>query len=217
MSVVRRLARLLWRFVVLEVQLYVALGRWVLRQPAVPEGAVGWGYSRLVTPVLWLWIFGSACEVPLAHVLVPWPGVRLALLVLGTWGLVWMVGLLASLKVYPHLVAREGVVLRYGKFARLDVAWEQVASARTDDRDVEGGGLRSLRPRTTPDGVDLQVPVNDRVNVTIRLAHPLVVTTSKGVVEATSVSVWADEPRDLVAALTRRAGAGPDPDVGGDA
>ncbi|KRB78627.1 hypothetical protein ASE01_05090 [Nocardioides sp. Root190] len=202
MSVVRRSARLGWRFVVLEVQLYIALGRWVGRRPAVPEGADAWGYSRLVTPVLWLWIFGSVCELPLAHVLVPWHGVRIALLVIGIWGLVWMLGLLASIKVYPHLVGDQELVLRFGKFARLDVPRDQIASARTDNRDVDGG-LRSLQPRTTADGIDVQMPVNDRVNVLVRLTHPLTVSTSKGPVEATSLSIWADEPREMVAALNR--------------
>ncbi len=195
-----RIARLLWHFVVLEVRLYVALGRWLSRRPAVPAGARAWGYSRLVTPVMWLWIFGSACEVPLAHVLVPWPGVRLALLVLGIWGLVWMVVLLASLKAYPHLVDADGLSLRYGVLAHARVPWSIVSAVRYDDRDVEGF-VRVLRPHETPAGTELLVPVNDRVNVLLELAVPLAVRTSKGEVEAVAVGLWADEPRDLVTAL----------------
>ena len=202
MDAVRRWGRLAWRLVKLEVQLYVALGRWVARRPAVPAGATAWGYSRLVTPVMGLWIFGSACELPLAHVLVPWPGVRLALLVLGVWGLVWMVGMLASLKVHPHLVTEAGLVLRYGTFAQLDVPWSQVESARVEDRDVDGF-IRVLRPRKTDAGTEVQVPVNDRVNVTLRLRSPLTVGTGRGPVEATALAFWVDEPRDFVDAVRR--------------
>jgi hypothetical protein len=86
------------------VRLYVALARWVARRPDVPAGAVPHGYDRTVTPVMWLWIFASAAELPLVHVLIPWEAVRITALVLGAWSLVWMVGLLASLKVYPHLL-----------------------------------------------------------------------------------------------------------------
>ncbi|MEV4999955.1 hypothetical protein [Nocardioides sp. LML1-1-1.1] len=195
-----RVARLLWHFVVLEVRLYGALGRWVARRPAVPAGATAWGYSRLVTPVMWLWIFGSACEVPLAHVLVPWPGVRLALLVLGIWGLVWMIGMLASLKVYPHVADDDALTIRYGVFAALRVPWSAVAAVRYDDRDVEGF-VRVLRPRATPAGTEVLVPVNDRVNVLLELAVPLAVRTSRGEVRAVALGIWADEPRELVAAL----------------
>lgn len=200
-----RVARLVRHLVVVEVRLYVALGRWVARRPAVPAGTTAWGYSRLVTPVMWLWIFGSACELPLAHVLVPWPGVRLVLLVLGIWGLVWMIGMLASLKVYPHLVGDDALTVRYGVFAELRVPWSALASVRYDDRDVEGF-VRVLRPRETAAGTEVMVPVNDRVNVLLELAVPLAVRTSRGEVQAVALGIWADEPRELVAAL--RAGVG---------
>lgn len=207
MSTISRWARVLWWFVKLELKLYVALGRWIVRRPAVPTGATPWGYSRLVTPVLWLWIFGSACELPLAHVLVPWHGVRIALLVLGVWGLVWMIGLLASLKVYPHLATASTLVVRHGKFAHLEVPWSQVDAVRLEDRGVEGGGLRALQPRDTGAGTEVQVPVNGRVNVTVRLTSPLDVQTSKGEVGAVSLAIWVDEPRDFVAAANQVVGA----------
>jgi len=198
MSVARRAARLLWRFVRLELQLYAALARWIARRPAVPDGATPWGYSRMVTPVMGLWIFGSACELPLAHVLVPWHGVRLALLVVGVWGLVWMIGLLASLKVHPHLVDAAGLTIRYGTLARVTIPWTALAGLRVEDRDVDGF-VRTLRTRETDHGTELCVPVNDRVNVLLRLAEPLSVATPRGPVAATTIGIWVDEPRDFVA------------------
>ncbi len=207
MSLAARSARLLWRFVVLEIQLYAALGRWLARRPHVPDGAVAWGYSRMVTPVLWLWIFGSACEVPLVHVLVPWHGVRIVLLVLGIWGVVWMIGLLASLRVYPHLVDDDGLTIRYGKLAQLRVRWADVASVRADDRDVDGFA-RVLRTREGDAGTEVMVTVNDRVNVILRLAAPLRVPTSKGDVDAVALGIWVDEPRDFVTATRDLAGVG---------
>ncbi|XBB65672.1 hypothetical protein ABFU82_16315 [Nocardioides sp. WV_118_6] len=191
--------RTIGRFVRLEVRLYVALGRWLARRVDVPEGARGWGYSRMVTPVMWLWIFGSACELPIAHVLVPWEGVRIALLVVGVWGLVWMIGLLASLKVYPHLVTRTGLTVRFGTLARIAVPWTAIAEVRYDDRDIEGM-VRTLRPRETDAGTELHVPVNNRVNVVLVLAESLPVPTPKGVVDAVALGIWLDDPRDFVAA-----------------
>lgn len=191
--------RTIGRFVRLELQLYVALGRWLARRTDVPAGAVAWGYSRTVTPVMWLWIFGSACELPIAHVLVPWEGVRIALLVVGVWGLVWMIGLLASLKVYPHLAAAEGLTVRYGKLARIAVPWTAIAEVRYDDRDIEGM-VRTLRTRETDAGAELHVPVNNRVNVVLVLAEPLAVPTPRGLVEADLLGIWLDDPRELVAA-----------------
>ncbi|WP_377320614.1 hypothetical protein ACFJIY_16420 [Pimelobacter simplex] len=191
--------RTIGRFVRLEVQLYAALGRWLARRVDVPAGATGWGYSRMVTPVMWLWIFGSACELPIAHVLVPWEGVRIALLVVGVWGVVWMIGLLASLKVYPHLVAEAGLTVRYGKLARIAVPWTAIAEARYDDRDIEGV-VRTLRTREGEAGTELYVPVNNRVNVVLVLAEPLPVPMPRGVVPAVLLGIWLDDPREFVAA-----------------
>ena len=63
MEAVRRARRLAWSAVKLEVTLYLALGRWIARRRDVPPGTVPIGYSQLVTPMLMLWIFGSAVEV----------------------------------------------------------------------------------------------------------------------------------------------------------
>jgi hypothetical protein len=111
-----------------------------------------------VTPVMWLWIFASAAELPLVHILVPWHGVLLVLLVLGAWGLVWMIGMLASLKVYPHPTGAEDLRLRYGKFADLRIRWDAVESVKVVDVD-EDWSILVLRPKETSGGVDLHVPV----------------------------------------------------------
>ena len=88
---VRTLWRLVRHAVVFEIRLYRSLFRWTTRRPHIPGPDLEpFGYARDVTPVMWLWIFASAAELPLVHVLVPWEGVRLALLVVGVWGLAWM-------------------------------------------------------------------------------------------------------------------------------
>jgi hypothetical protein len=45
------------RGVVLEIRLYRALARWVVRRRHVPQPLEPWGYAQAVTPVMWLWIF----------------------------------------------------------------------------------------------------------------------------------------------------------------
>lgn len=109
--------------VVFELNIYKSLLRWLLRRPSVPAGFEPVGYARLVTPMLALWIFGSALELPLAHVLVPWHGVRIALLVVGVWGLLWMVGVLAGLRSYPHLLGSDRLRIRNGAMHDFAVPW----------------------------------------------------------------------------------------------
>ena len=188
--------RLMKKAVLFELRLYRSLLRWVLRRPHIPQGTTPFGYSRQVTPVLWLWIFGSAAELPLVHVLVPWETVRIALLAIGVWGLVWMVGLLASLKVYPHLLDETALRIRHGASVDISVPWEDIASVATQRRDLPSSA-RTLQPRETEHGTELAVAVSGQVNVQIVLHKPITVPTGKGDLRVSRLGFLADEPQAL--------------------
>src|SRR3712207_4497633 len=151
-----------------EIGMYVSLGRWLARRPSVPAGAEPVGYARTATPVIWLWIFGSAAEIPVAHLLVPWEPVRTALLVVGVWGLLWMLGMLASLHVHPHLLTAEALRVRNGARIDLRVPWDAVAQVETRRRD-HPSSARSLQD--TEDG-GLAVAVGGETNLRLVLHRP---------------------------------------------
>lgn len=185
--------------VVFELRLYRSLFRWPARRPDLGgPGDVPFTYARTVTPVMWLWIFASAAELPLVHLLVPWEWLRISLLVVGVWGLVWMVGLLASLYVHPHLLGADRLRVRYGASHTVEVPWAAVASITYKDEDLEST-VWTLQPRETDRGTDLQVGVSGRVNVHATLHDPTEVATAKGPMRIVELSFFADEPRPLVA------------------
>lgn len=194
-----RLYALAKHAVVFELRLYRSLVRWAVRKP--DRGGTDeepFTYARTVTPVMWLWIFASAAEIPLVHLLVPWDGVRIGLLVVGIWGLVWMVGLLASLYVYPHLLGPTRLRVRYGASHSIGLPWDAVASVTHKQRDLDSS-VWTLQPRETEHGRGLQVGVSGQVNVHAQLRQPTVVSTAKGEMEIVELSFFADDPRDLVA------------------
>ena len=199
----RTLLSLARRAVVFELRLYWSLLRWVARRPDLPSGAEVVTYHRTVTPVLWLWIFASAVEVPLVHVLIPWDTVRIIALAVSVWGLLWMVGFLASLTVHPHLLGESELRIRHGATLSLAVPLESVAAVTTKQQDLPSS-VRTLQPRETEDGVDLRIGVSGQVNVHAVLAAPLTVPTAKGDLRVTELSFWADDPRALVAAVRQR-------------
>ena len=188
--------RALW----LELRLYACLIRWVLRRPEVAPGQEPIGYAQAVTPVLCLWIFASAAEIPLAHVLLPWHTARMVLLVLEAWGLVWMLGLLASYRVRPHVLDADGLRLRNGAVTDVRVAWADVARVRQERMDLESS-VRSVQVRREDGATELQVGVSGQVNVVLELHGPVVVQTPKGPLEVTVVRFFVDEPRDVVSRL----------------
>ena len=205
MTLLRRLPRLLRDAVGFELALYRSLARWVARRPDVPSGATPIGYSRLVAPMLWLWIFGSTVEVivvevVLRHVDQPWAAaVRVPLLLLGIWGVVWMLGMLASLRVRPHLLTDTELLARSGARTWLAVPLAAVESTRSVEHQLPGV-IRSLHV----DDTLALVGVSSRTNLELILSGPTTVSTSKGELSVSRVGIWVDEPRKIAAQLRPR-------------
>ena len=203
---VSRLLEFAKKALLFELALYGALARWIVRRPDVPSGATPIGYSQLVGPMLWLWIFGSATEVVvievvLRHVEAGWAeAVRLPLLVLGVWGLLWMLGLLAAFRVRPHLLHADRIRIRGGARAWVDVRLDAVAGIRVDGHELPGL-IRSVHQ----EGGLLLVGVGSETNLELVLTGSTLLQTSDGERSADRVGWWVDDPRDIasrVRALT---------------
>lgn len=200
MTAARQVGRLARHAVVFEINIYKSLVRWVLRRPSVPPGSTPVGYAQMVTPVLGLWIFGSAVEIPVVHILVPWHGVRIALLILGVWGLMWMVGFLAGLRSYPHLLEPDTLRIRNGPMHDIAIPLAEIAQVTTREKSLPSS-MWVLQPDPIDGGAHLNVTVSGQVNVRIALRQPLTVVTRKGHMTLTALSFWADEPRQVAAHL----------------
>jgi hypothetical protein len=189
---------------VFELNIYKSLLRWLLRRPSIPAGFEPVGYARLATPVLALWIFGSALELPLVHVLVPWHGVRISLLIIGVWGLLWMLGVLAGLRSYPHLLGPDTLRIRNGALHDIAVPWKTIARASNQDRSLPSS-MWVLQPQESDHGPHLNVAVSGRVNLHLALREQLTVRTRKGEMVIAGVSFWVDDPRAVAARIRREA------------
>lgn len=196
-AIVRRLA-------VAEFRQYGALWRWVLRRPDVPPRATGFRYVGIVLPVLWAFIVVSSLEVVIVHIVVPWPTVRLVLDILGVWGVLWMLGLTASLTVMPHLLDRSGLRIRNGVMTDVPLPWEAVAAVAVRQRAREKS--RAVQLDRDGDAVVLNLVAGSQTNVDITLRHPLEVALPSGPETVTAIRLHADDARGLVAAARKRIG-----------
>lgn len=197
--------RLIALLLLLEVAIWRCLARWAAHRPDVPGGAVALGYARMIGPVLWLWIIASGAEVAVVELILRsidagWAdAIRAPVLILGIWGLLWMLGLLASYRVRPHLLLSDRLLIRQGPRAAVDVPFRLIASQRPAEHDAPNG-LRTIHQR---DEV-LLVPVNGRTNIELRLAEATPVMTSSGPRVATQVAFWADDPGEAARLLGAR-------------
>lgn len=200
----RRAVALAREALLLEVAVYRALARWVARRPDVPAGARAIGYAQLVGPMLWLWILGSATEVVVIEVVLRqvdagWAeAVRLPLLVVGVWGVLWMLGLLAAHRVRPHLRFEQRLLARSGLRTWADLPLDGVRAVRVTEHDLPGT-VRTLHH----DGDLLLVGVSGRTNLEVTLAGPTRLATSQGELLVERVGLWADDPRAVAADLAR--------------
>lgn len=206
----RRLVPLAWEALLLELALYRSLARWVTRRPDIPSGATPLGYARLVGPMLWLWIFGSATEVVVVELVLQsieagWAeAIRLPLLVVGTWGVLWMLGMLAAYRVRPHLLIDDHLRIRSGARTWVSVPLDSVGSLRTAEHQLPG----VIKAVHQDDGL-LLVGVSSRTNLELTLTGPTVLSTFKGEMTADTVGLWVDEPRTVTGHIKPRISARP--------
>jgi len=172
-----------------ELGMWRSLYRWILRRP--PATGTVFGYAGAVTPIFGVFIGMSIVEVPILHLILPWPTVRFISLMLGAYGVFWMVGLLASMRVNPHLVDDSGLRIRYGLSVDLTVPWDHIAAIRKRYNTLPMG--RTVR---VEDGA-LHVAVSNQTSVDVVLREPTVFAPSKGE-HVREVRIHADDPDALV-------------------
>lgn len=205
-SAARRFGVFALRALKLELRIYASIGRLVARRPAVAPGATGFAYHAPVFTILMVFIVLSAVEIPIIDLIVHrWPVVRISFLILGIWGLTWMIGLLAAYLMRPHTVGPDGIRVREGLEIDLPLTWDDIASVALDRRTDE-----PKSPRVTEaDGTRiLSLRMQDRTVITIELERPTVValpgTAPKGGRQAVDeVRIWVDDPSGFMAAVRR--------------
>ena len=158
--------------------------------------------------MLWLWIFGSAVEVVVLDVLLSrwWTPLRIPLLLVGVWGLVWMLGMLAAYRTRPHLLGEDVLQVRDGIHARVDVRLDRVAGVRSVDHELPGL-LKSVHVEGDEPDAILLIGVGSRTNLELVLDGPTVLRTPNGPTTVTRVGLWVDEPREVAELIRRRRSA----------
>lgn len=198
----RRLVQFAREAVLFELALYRSLFRWVARRPDVPGGATPIGYAQLAAPLMWVWIFASGSEAVAVELLLRnldagWAeAIRLPVLVIGIWGFLWMLGLLAAYRVRPHLLTDDRLRIRNAARTWVEVPLHAVASTTLIQHDLPG----TIRSMHHEDGL-LLVGVSSLTNLELILTESTVLATSKGELTAHRVGLWVDEPRVVAAQL----------------
>ena len=160
----------------------------VRRHRDIPPGAVAVTYSGRFTVVLWSVCCLGALEIAVVHVLTSGvPVLRWALFAVGVYALVWCLGFGLALRQKPHLLLDDELILRLGHLHAVRVPLGTPVSGR---RSVDAGHQRTL----AVDGARLALSFMGETNVELRFASAVHVVAPQGVVPATRVCFFADDP-----------------------
>lgn len=145
-----------------EADVWRSLFRWLTRRPRATHADPRYGSQA--TPILLAFIFLSALEIPILPLVLPWATVRYSLLVLGVWGVLWMLGLLASIRTYLHVIDKTGLRLRSGFQFDAAIPWEEISGVRLRRSSSE----RKLRIERNQSGATVALQGTNNPEVTFR-------------------------------------------------
>ncbi|WP_136057514.1 hypothetical protein [Microbacterium sp. K24] len=198
-----RVRNFLHRALIAELRVYSSIGRAIARRPAVPKGGTGIAYHRPVMTIVIIFIVLSAVEIPILDLIVhPWPAVRIPILILGIWGLTWMIGLLCAMLLRPHAIGPDGIRIRSGLEIDVAVAWDDIASVAIAKRVDEP---KTPRITVIEGGVEYAERMQDETNIEIELERAVGIRLpglppKGGRQDVTRIRLWADDPRAFLAA-----------------
>ncbi|MFI7540407.1 hypothetical protein [Actinoplanes sp. NPDC049599] len=195
------------RVAALEAAMWRSTAVWLRRKPLpLAPGEQPFGYLGVVKPILGVFIGLSAVEVPIFDLIVrhvvPWQPARWIVLALGVWGLLWMIGLYAGMKIHPHVAGPAGLRVRMSSSLDLTVPWADVASVSKAYRSLPSS--RSVQLEPDGDRTVLNIVVGSQTSVDLRLRRPVAFGLPKGrSAPVDELRVYADDPDGLVRAARR--------------
>jgi hypothetical protein len=200
------LPRAVARVAVKEPRLFVCLFLWTFRRLRLTNEEFAYHKRSLLRAIVPLLVVSAPVELVLVHVLAlafsPWWWLKWALLLLGVYATLWLLGLYASLVTLPHRLEEEGLRLRYGLLAEGFFPYQEIetVSRRELEAPTSGDGLSRVSSEET-----LYLAAGGKTDVSLRLRAPRSMSGfSKDTEPAYLVCLAVDERDRFVRELRRR-------------
>ena len=206
-AVAKQVGPIAARLIVGEPKLWVAVFIWISGHSRRDSRSFQYAASSnlwIVSVVVLGLILVEGVGGGLLARLAPWPWLSPVLIIISVYAAIWIIGIYASLRAFPHLVAEQGLLLRYGVLGEAWIPWREVDKV-VKERVVSPGGMDGL---STKGGV-ATLAVGGRTTVTIRRRSPGMV---KGFLRETGdiiqIRIAADDPEGFLAAVAAATGGG---------
>ncbi|WP_328425420.1 hypothetical protein OG470_16975 [Micromonospora sp. NBC_00389] len=193
---------LLRRVAKLEAAMWRNLYLWARRRPLpLAPGDEPFGYLGVVKPILGIFIGLSIVEIPIFDLIVtnvvPWGPARWIVLALGVWGLLWMVGLFASMTINPHVVGDTGLRVRLNSGIDIWIPWTDIEVLRKRYRSLPSS--KSVQVEQEGDRRVVSISVGSQTSIDVLLRHPTSFDLPKvGSEPMNELRLYADDPDGLL-------------------
>lgn len=193
------------RVAALEPRLWYLLVRWLFRRRELRAGEYGYNKRSMMGMLVALVAVSSPVELLLAELLIPWPVVKWGLGIAGVYGVLWLAGVVVSLRVLPHRLERYGLRINYGLLAEGYVPYDNMMAVETAHIKLpQGAGEGLVVPKGTGTAY---ISVGGRADVTIRLREPMCL---KRLLSDTppvhTIYLAADNPTEMAETLREKIG-----------
>jgi hypothetical protein len=142
-------------------------------------------------------------EIVLVDLIVPWTWLRVVMLVLGVYSVVWLFGFYAGLRTRPHYVDDDRLVLRVGHLASVSVDVDSIRAVRRETHDKYTGAKYKGIVSVSGDVVAMQGMSGTTVTVVLEPGSPVRVSR-RGTVPAAEVRFDSDDLAAAVDAINER-------------
>jgi hypothetical protein len=180
------------RAIMMEIRGYQSIYRFLFRRPKVPAGHVGFSYYQPVLAILIVFVAVSAVEIVVIDLIVRrWAYIRIPLLILSAWGLIYMLGLLFGMLTRPHAIGPAGIRARYGAEIDIPLPWDDIESVTRRKR-----ALQNKQPKVTvgENGeATLHLRMQNETNIEVQLTGPIEVRLPHGPETISKVTMYADD------------------------
>jgi hypothetical protein len=190
------------RVIMMEIHSYQSIYRFLFRRPKVPVGAVGFGYYQPVLAILIVFIAVSAVELVVVDLIVRrWTHIRIPVLILSLWGLIYMLGFLFGMLTRPHAVGPAGVRARYASEIDIPLSWDDIDSVTSRKHTTQ-----DKQPKVTIDEdgkATLHLRMQNETNIEVQLKAPTEIRLPSGPETISKVTLYADDSRAFMNEVRR--------------
>jgi hypothetical protein len=181
----------------MEIHGYQSIYRFLFRRPKVPSGAVGFTYYQPVLAIMIVFISVSAVELVVVDLIVRrWAHIRIPVLILSLWGLIYMLGFLFGMLTRPHAVGPAGIRARYGAEIDIPLAWDKIEFVTRRKHTIQ-----NKQPKITIDEdgeATLQLRMQNETNIEVHLKEPTEIRLPHGPEIVSKITLYADDSQAFV-------------------